>query len=211
MKDYYKILGVSEYATEKEIKKAYRKLAHKYHPDRNPGDKSSEEKFKEVAEAYSVLSDDHKRAQYEAQRNAGRGWDVFGDMFNSNEHEDIFSSLFGNTKTSKPSEPTVTIKIKLSELQSGPLSKKVRIKTTVDCSDCNGQGGDMARQCMYCDGIGTVRSTKQYSGVTMQTTQPCPMCSGRGRLFAGICQSCHGKGKLEKSTLYKMNIVEDGS
>ena len=208
MKDYYKTLGVHEHASAKEIKKAYRQLAQKWHPDRNPDNPEAESKFKEVAEAYGVLSDDHKRAQYEAQRHGNSGWGVFDDILGGLNQQDIFSSFFNQTRpsTRQNSEPTVSIKIKLSELQAGPVSKRIRVKSHFICTDCNGQGGDVAKDCLRCDGSGNVRQTKQYSGITMQTTQPCPMCTGRGKLFSGVCHSCYGNGKVEKDIIYKLNL-----
>ena len=204
MKDHYKTLGVEQSASKTELKKAFRFLAQKYHPDRNPNNPQAESKFKEVAEAYGVLSDPEKRRAYDSEKNFSFGFSSFDNLFQgANPFEEFFSKKEGTY-----SQPTVNIKIKLNELDGGKVEKKLRIKKKVTCADCGGVGGDNVKICVYCDGIGTINKSQNYTGMVVNTTHPCPMCNSRGKLFSGICKSCHGHGEKEISVLYDLKITE---
>lgn len=221
-RDYYDILGVQKSASADEIKKAYRKVAMQYHPDRNPGDKQAEEKFKEAAEAYEVLSDQDKRAQYDrfghaGVSGAGRGgfnggggmnmddiFSQFGDIFG----DDIFGSFFGgqargNARGGRPrgargSNLRIKIKLNYEEIAKG-ASKTVKVKKYVVCNTCSGNGAkdrNAVQTCGTCGGSGQVRKVTNTFLGQMQTVTTCPACSGEGTTITHKCGSCKGEGRV---------------
>ncbi len=215
-RDYYEILGVSKGASADEIKKAYRKVAMQYHPDRNPGDKSAEEKFKEAAEAYEVLSDQEKRAQYDRFGHAGvsgngRGgpnvnmediFSQFGDIFG----EDVFGSFFGGGSGRRGGQrgrgvrgSNLRIKIKLNyeEIAKG-VTKQIKVKKHVTCTTCSGSGAKdkgSIQTCSTCNGSGQVRRVQNTFLGQMQTVTTCPTCSGEGSTITQKCTTCKGEGR----------------
>ena len=215
-KDYYEILGVAKNATADELKKAYRKQAIKFHPDKNPGDKSAEEKFKEAAEAYEILSDDNKRANYDRfGHNAPGGFgggggpsfdDIFsnfGDIFGGGGG-DPFDTFFGGGNRGRQRQtgvPGNNIRIKVSltleEIANG-VEKKLKIKRYKNCSNCAGSGAkdsNSFQNCSTCGGSGAVRRVQQTILGQMQTTSTCPTCNGEGKIVTGKCSNCSGEGR----------------
>lgn len=215
-RDYYEILGVARSASQDEIKKAYRKVAMQYHPDRNPGSKEAEEKFKEAAEAYEILSDPEKRGQYDRFGHAGmRGspggfgqggmrmediFSNFGDIFG----EDIFGSFFGGGRAQqrgsrgvRGSNLRVKIKLNYSEIAQG-VTKKIRVKKYVPCHQCGGTGAkdqNAFQTCGTCGGSGQVKRVTQTFLGQMQTVTTCPTCNGEGTTITSKCGSCQGSGR----------------
>lgn len=223
-RDYYEVLGVSKDASADEIKKAYRKLALQYHPDRNPGDKAAEEKFKEAAEAYDVLSDDAKRKRYDQFGFAadqggfagGAGFSVedifrnFGDIFggrfggSSGGFGDIFGDFFGGgsgggQRVERGSDIRIKLKLTLEEVMTG-VEKKVKINKLVQCPECHGKGAvsdSDIKTCPDCNGSGyVVRQTRSIFGIT-QTQSVCGRCSGTGKIVAKPCRKCGGSGLVK--------------
>lgn len=215
-RDYYEVLGVSKDASAEDIKHAYKKLAIKYHPDKNPGNKEAEEKFKEAAEAYEILSDAKKRAQYDQfgfnAPGAGGGFGGFSganfeDIFS--QFGDIFGGGFGGFRSSSsrsrqgpPRGQDLQIRIALSykEILTG-TTKKVRLKRYAPCTECAGKGGTGIAQCSTCHGSGRVRHvTRSFFQMVSETT--CPDCGGTGEVIKNPCSTCHGEGRnLEEETL----------
>ena len=209
-RDYYEVMGVPKNATEDEIKKAYRKLAKKYHPDLNPGDKEAEAKFKEVNEAYEVLSDKDKKARYDQFGHAGvdpnfgggaGGGDPFGGM--GVDFGDIFDSFFGGGfgggRRSNPNAPRrggdteAVVTISFEEAAKG-CKKTVTYAQIETCSDCHGTGaaaGTSPKTCDRCHGTGQVRS----GGGFMVTVRTCPTCGGTGKVIQDKCTACGGSGR----------------
>jgi len=219
-RDYYEVLGVSKSADKSEIKKSYRKIAMKYHPDRNPDDKSAEEKFKEAAEAYEILSDDEKKARYDRFGHAGvsgnaggfggRGgmtmediFSQFGDIFGDGGGSP-FDSFFGGGRSrggarggQKGSNLRIRVKLTLEEIASG-ITKKIKVKKQVSCETCNGSGAkdkNAVSTCSTCRGSGYVRQVRSTFLGQMQTTTSCPSCSGSGQMITAKCTTCKGEGK----------------
>ncbi|MVT10799.1 molecular chaperone DnaJ [Chitinophaga tropicalis] len=218
-RDYYEILGVSKSASQDEIKKAYRKVAMQYHPDRNPDNKEAEEKFKEAAEAYEVLSDADRRAQYDrfghAAAGAGRGgyggsmnmediFSNFGDIFG----EDIFGSFFGGgnrgggggrrSRGTRGSNLRVKIRLNYEEISKG-VEKKIKVKKYVPCQHCSGLGAkdkNSFQTCGTCGGSGQVRKVTQTFLGQMQTVTTCPTCHGEGQTITSKCGHCKGEGRM---------------
>jgi molecular chaperone DnaJ len=218
-RDYYEILGVNKTASADEIKKAYRKVAMQFHPDRNPGDKSAEDKFKEAAEAYEVLSDADKKAQYDRYGHAGvssngRGFsgggmnmeDIFsqfGDVFG----EDLFGSFFGGGggrgRTSRArgvrgSNLRVKIKLTYEEIAKG-VTKNIKVKKHVVCNTCSGSGAKdkgSVQNCGTCGGSGQVRRVTNTFIGQMQTVTTCPTCNGEGTTITAKCAACKGEGRV---------------
>ncbi|HEX7753930.1 MAG TPA: molecular chaperone DnaJ [Niabella sp.] len=218
-RDYYEVLGVSKSATSEEIKKSYRKVAMQYHPDRNPGDKAAEDKFKEAAEAYEILSDADKRAQYDRFGHAGlsgngRGFgggmnmdDIFsqfGDVFG----EDLFGSFFGGgggrsrggqrARGVRGSNLRVKLKLNYEEIAKG-VTKNIKVKKYVTCSTCNGSGArdkGSVQTCTTCQGSGQVRKVQNTFLGQMQTVTTCPTCNGEGTTITAKCGSCKGEGRI---------------
>lgn len=226
-RDYYEVLGVQKNATADELKKAYRKLALKYHPDRNPGDKEAEEKFKEAAEAYDVLSDADKRAKYDQfGHNMGpQGFPGGGGGFSSaggwsmedifSHFGDIFGGSFGGmggfegaggrsrtnrTRRRKGSDLRIKVKLTLEDIAKG-VTKTLKIPTLVKCDYCNGTGakdGKAFTTCTTCNGTGTVITAQHTPFGTMQSEAACPHCHGEGKIITEKCPHCNGEGVVRK-------------
>lgn len=232
-RDYYEVLGVAKGATEKELKKAYRKLAIKYHPDKNPDDKNAEAKFKEAAEAYEVLNNPDKRARYDQYGHAGLEGGGFGgggfggggmnmdDIFS--QFGDIFGSAFGGggfggsrggRRRSRGSNLRVRVKLTLEEIANG-VEKKIKIQKNVGCDDCNATGAENGNlsTCQQCNGSGqTVQIVNTPLG-RMQTSATCNSCGGQGETASSACGTCAGQGVVKKADEVSINIpagVEDG-
>lgn len=235
-RDYYEVLGVAKTATADEIKKAYRKLAMQYHPDRNPGDKEAEEKFKEAAEAYDVLSDPEKRSRYDQfghnMGNMGGGFGGFGGGGMS--MDDIFShfgSLFeefgipfgGRTRRggggaagqTRGSDIRVRVRVTLKDVAHG-VEKKLKIPRLVACEHCHGTGakdGTAFTTCRHCHGTGTIVTARNTMFGTMQTQSVCPSCKGTGKSITERCAHCSGEGLVKKEDIVAIKVpagVADG-
>ena len=224
-RDYYEVLGVDKSASAEEIKKAYRKTAMKYHPDRNPGDKEAEEKFKEAAEAYEVLSDGDKKARYDqfgfagvdpnygaGQGGAyGSGFGGFGDF---GDLGDIFGSFFGGgSARSNANAPrrgeNVGARLELTfEEAAFGCEKEVSAPRIENCSACSGSGSadGIIDTCSMCRGAGSVRTTQNFMGMQMQSTTVCPQCNGRGRMVRNPCNTCKGKGKVRRVQKIRVKV-----
>ena len=230
-RDYYEVLGVSKTASAEEIKKAYRKSAMKYHPDRNPGDASAEAKFKEVGEAYEVLSDADKRARYDqygfagvdpnfgaGQGGYGGGYGGFGDF---GDLGDIFGSIFGGGTRRSSAGPRrgenvmSYLDLTFEEAAFG-CDKEVTTMRIENCTVCNGTGSadGVIETCQQCRGTGQVRTQSNFMGINMQSTAPCPSCSGRGKIIRTPCATCKGKAKVRKKNTVSVHVpagVDTGS
>lgn len=223
-RDYYEILGVSKSATQEEIKKAYRKMALKYHPDKNPDDADAESKFKEAAEAYGVLSDQQKRAKYDQFGHAAFGAGASGFQGGGMTMDDIFSSfgdIFGDfgfggfggsrrggRRVNRGSDLRIKVKLTLSEIATG-VEKKVKVKKYVSCDACKGTGakdGTAFTTCSTCGGQGQVtRVTNTFLG-QMQSTSTCPTCHGQGKSISHKCTKCYGEGIIATEETISFNI-----
>ncbi|MCR5131120.1 MAG: molecular chaperone DnaJ [Prevotella sp.] len=232
-RDYYEVLGVDKNASDDEIKKAYRKIAIKYHPDRNPGDKAAEEKFKEAAEAYSVLSDKQKRQQYDQfgfdGPNMGGGFggfgggggfsmddifSMFGDVFGGHSGFGGFSGFsgFGGGSSSRNqyrgSDLRLKVRLTLQEIATG-TTKKFKVKKDVVCPHCSGSGaqaGSGSETCPTCHGQGyTVKTVRSILGM-MQTQSECPTCHGEGTVIKNKCTHCGGTGVMKGEEVVEINI-----
>lgn len=233
-RDYYEVLGVAKGASESEIKSAYRKLAVKYHPDRNPDDKAAEEKFKEAAEAYSVLSDPEKRAKYDKfghnmgpQGFPGGFGSGFGGGFTMedifSQFGDIFGGHFGGASygraphqhINKGTDLRVTVRVTLSDIVNG-VEKKLKIPRLVADPHCHGTGakdGTALSTCPRCHGTGYITHTQQTFLGAMQSESVCPECNGEGKVIKEQCSFCHGSGVEKKEEIVSFRIpagVEDG-
>ncbi|WP_018877328.1 molecular chaperone DnaJ [Thioalkalivibrio sp. ALE28] len=215
-RDYYEVLGVAKDASAADIKKAFRRLAMKYHPDRNPGDEEAEAKFKEARAAYDVLSDDQKRAAYDRYGHAGvdgsaggfgggAGTSNFSDIF-----EDIFGDIFGGggggrgQRAYRGSDLQYNLDLTLEEAVFG-TEVKIRIPTTVSCEACDGSGaepGTSPETCPTCNGVGQVRIQQGFFSVQ----QTCPRCEGSGKIVSSPCKSCHGKGRVQEQNTLDVKI-----
>jgi len=224
-RDYYEVLGVNKGASADEIKKAYRKSAMKYHPDRNPGDKEAEEKFKEIGEAYEVLSDDDKRARYDQFGHAGvdpnfgagaggygGGFGGFGDF---GDLGDIFGEFFGGgrSRAAQQNAPrrgeNIMARLELTfEEAAFGCEKEVSTPRIETCSGCNGSGSadGVIETCSNCHGSGRVTVMQNMMGMRMQTQTTCPQCSGRGKIVKTPCNTCKGKGKVRRTNKVKVKI-----
>ena len=230
-RDYYEVLGVDRGASADEIKKAYRKAALKYHPDKNPGDKEAEEKFKEAAEAYDVLSNPDKKARYDQfgheGMNAGAGG--FGGGFSGGgfSMEDIFSqfgdifgghfgggfggfggSSRGGRRVNRGSDLRIKVKLSLKEVVNG-TTKKLKINKDIACDQCGGTGAkdkDSYTTCKTCNGAGYVSQVVNTFFGRTQTTQPCPNCHGEGKVITSPCPKCHGEGVVRGEEVIEIKI-----
>lgn len=236
-RDYYEVLEVAKTATPEEIKKAYRKKAIQYHPDKNPGDKEAEEKFKEAAEAYEVLSDPQKKARYDQYGHAGMGgaggfgggfgggmsmddiFSQFGDIFGG--HFGGFSGFGGfggggsRKRTNRGTDLRVKVKLTLKEIAIG-VEKKIKVKKYVACEHCKGTGaenGTAYTTCSNCNGSGVVTRVQQTFLGAMQSTTTCPTCGGEGKTITKKCSHCNGEGIRKEDEVITLNIpagVMDG-
>mgnify|MGYP000241324565 CR=1 FL=1 len=238
-RDFYEILGVNKSADQAEIKKAYRKVALKFHPDRNPDDKQAEEKFKEAAEAYEILSDEDKKARYDRYGHAGvdqnmgggggfRGgmtmediFEQFGDVFGNSGSP--FESFFGGgsrrggarARGQRGSNLRIKVALSLEEIDEG-VTKKIKVKKQSECDSCNGSGAkDSAsvKTCGTCNGSGYVRQVKSTFLGQMQTTAACPTCNGSGQSITANCTSCKGEGRKYSEEVLEIEIpagVQEG-
>jgi molecular chaperone DnaJ len=225
-RDYYEILGVSRNASEDEIKKAYRKLAIKYHPDKNPGDKAAEEKFKEAAEAYEVLSNAEKKARYDRFGHAGVGGAAggsqgFGGGMNMDDIFEQFGNIFGGgfgggfssgggsrRRQNRGSDLRVRVKLTLKEISEG-AEKKIKLNRYVSCKPCKGTGaenGTAQDTCSTCRGSGVYTRMQQTILGTMQTQGACPSCGGQGTTIREKCKSCFGDGVVREEDHIALNI-----
>ena len=220
-RDYYDILEISKSANADEIKKAYRKMAIKFHPDKNPGDKAAEEKFKEAAEAYEILSNPEKKQRYDQYGHAGVGGNggFGGGGFGGMNMDDIFSQfgdIFGGhfggggrrRQVNRGSNLRVKVKLTLEEIANG-VEKKIKVNKYVTCKPCDGSGaknGSSKNTCSTCRGTGQVtRITNTILGA-MQTTSTCPACGGEGQTITEKCTSCHGDGIVRDEEVITINI-----
>ncbi len=230
-RDYYEVLEISKSASEEEIKKAYRKMAIKFHPDKNPGDKAAEDKFKEAAEAYEVLSDAKKKAQYDRFGHAGMGgaaggggyggqgmnmddiFSQFGDIFGGGDGSP-FGSFFGGggggqqQRRRKGSDLRIKLKLNLEEVANG-VEKKIKVKRHVTCKACSGNGaknGTELNTCQTCGGAGQVRRVQQTMLGQMVTTSPCPTCNGEGKQIKTRCEVCFGEGRVLEEEIIPIKI-----
>jgi len=234
-RDYYEVLEVSKGASKEEIKKAYRKKAIMFHPDKNQGDKAAEEKFKEAAEAYEVLSSDEKRQRYDQYGHAGVGGAAGGgfggggmsmdDIFS--HFGDIFGGGFGGfggfgggssrggRRVNKGSNLRVKVKLNLSEIANG-AEKKIKVKKYVECNHCSGSGaenGSSYSNCSTCHGSGQVTRISNTILGQMQTASTCPTCGGEGKIITNKCNHCAGEGIMRDEEIISLNIpagVEEG-
>ena len=226
-RDYYEVLGISKNASKEEIKKAYRKQAIKYHPDKNPGNAEAEEKFKEAAEAYEVLNDDQKRSRYDQFGHAGVGGAAGGgfggggmtmdDIFSS--FGDIFGDAFGGfggfgrssrggRSTNRGSNIRVKVKLNLQEIANG-AEKKIKVNKYISCKACHGTGardGSGYETCSTCRGTGQVTRIANTLLGQMQTTTTCPTCGGEGKIVKEKCNVCYGEGIVKDQEIVKINI-----
>ena len=229
-RDYYEVLGVDKTASEDEIKKAYRKIAIKYHPDRNPGNKEAEEKFKEAAEAYDVLHDPQKRQQYDQFGFAGQGgaggfggfggasmnmddiFSMFGDIFGG--HAGGFGGFGGfgggqrRPQQHRGSDLRLKVKLTLQEISTG-VTKKFKVRKDVVCQHCHGSGsadGGASETCPTCHGSGVISHTTQSIFGMMQTQGVCPTCNGEGKIIKNKCHECSGTGVVKGEEVVEINI-----
>lgn len=236
-RDYYEVLGVGKNANNDEMKKAYRKLAMQYHPDRNPDDKKAEDKFKEAAEAYEVLSDENKRARYDryghagVDPNAGFGggggaggmtmediFAQFGDMFSDGGGGGSFFGGGGAQRRStgeRGSNLRIKVALSLEEIAKG-VTKKIKVKRQVVCNTCDGSGAkdsNSIETCRTCNGAGAIRQVRSTFLGQVATTTVCPTCSGTGKQIKANCNNCRGEGRVYAEDLVEIPIpagVEDG-
>jgi len=227
-RDYYEVLGVNKSASEEEIKKAYRKMAIKYHPDKNPDNKEAEEKFKEAAEAYEVLSNQQKKAQYDRFGHAGMGgaagggfggggmnmediFSNFGDIFGD---DSPFGSFFsggrsgGGRRQRRGSDLRIKLKLNLEEIANG-VEKKIKVKRHVSCKSCSGNGaknGTDLKSCQTCNGSGQVRRVQQTMLGQMVTSSTCPTCNGEGKSIGAKCDVCFGEGRVLEEEIIPIKI-----
>lgn len=231
-RDFYDILGVSKNATKDELKKAYRKMALKYHPDKNPDDKEAEEKFKEAAEAYEILSDDNKRQRYDQFGHAGVGSAASGNASHFSNIEDIFSAFgdifgghfgggfggfgdafggrtsAGRRRVNRGSNLRVKVKLNLKEIANG-VEKKIKLNKYVGCDACHGTGaerGSSKSTCPTCHGRGQVTQVTNTFLGQMQTSSTCPQCGGEGEIITNKCTVCHGNGIVKGEEVVTFKI-----
>ena len=223
-RDYYEVLGVNKDASDDEIKKAYKKMAIKYHPDRNPGDKKAEEMFKEAAEAYDVLRDANKRRQYDQFGHEGVGgaagfggagmnvddiFSMFGDIFGGRGFGGFGG--FGGERYSRPmyrgKDQRLKIELDLTEIVNG-ITKKFKLKNDVVCEHCHGSGSEdgQVSTCPTCNGSGYVVRTQQGIFGLMQSQSVCPECHGEGKVIKNKCHICHGEGIKQGETIVEVNF-----
>jgi len=222
-RDLYEILGISRNATAEEIKKAYRKLAIQYHPDKNPGDKGAEEKFKEIAEAYAILSDPDKRARYDRfGHSATSGAGDFGGFSNIEDIFSAFGDIFGGgfgdifgtgsrrrrQASNRGGDLQIRLRVKLEEVATG-ITKKLKVKKYVPCPTCNGSGSardSRPAQCPVCHGSGEMRQVTQSLFGQMVNITTCNRCGGKGTIISDPCRTCGGDGRVSGEKKIELNI-----
>ena len=221
-RDYYEVLGVAKDASEEDIKKAYRKLAKKYHPDMNPGDKDAEAKFKEASEAYAILSDAEKRKQYDqfgfAAFDGSGGFGAGGFDFNSADFGDIFGDIFGDffgggrrgpaNGPMKGANVRTSVRITFLEAVFG-VEKEITLNLKDPCPTCSGTGakpGTTPQMCPKCGGKGQVVFTQQSFFGTVRNVQTCPDCGGKGKIIKDKCTQCGGSGYISSRKTIKVSI-----
>ena len=231
-RDYYEVLGVSKGVPKDELKKAYRKMALKYHPDKNPGDAEAEQKFKEAAEAYEVLSDEQKRAQYDRFGHAGLGgsagfsgrgfediFSQFSDIFGDSPFGDFFGGSAGGRRRRRRGQRGADIRIKLGmtlEQVNEGVEKKLKLNRHVSCNTCSGTGaenGSAFSNCPTCNGSGEVRQQAGGGFFQQIVISTCPTCQGEGKIIARSCRVCEGKGRVEEEDVVSVKIppgVQEG-
>ncbi|MDQ3050734.1 MAG: molecular chaperone DnaJ [Bacteroidota bacterium] len=223
-RDYYEVLGIGRDAVEGDIKKAYRQMALKFHPDKNPGDKAAEDKFKEAAEAYEVLGDSEKRRRYnqfghQGVGNNGGGYGMnmedifsqFGDVFGGHNP---FESFFGGgggggrRQVNRGSNLRIKVRLTLAEITNG-VEKKIKVNKSIPCASCSGSGAQNSSsfsKCATCNGAGQVRRVTNTILGQMQTTSACPSCQGEGQTITNKCKSCHGIGTMPGEEVISIKI-----
>ncbi len=213
--DYYQVLGLARNANEQEIKKSYKRLAMKYHPDRNPKDEKALERFKEIKEAYEVLSDRQKRSLYDQYGHAGLegAGSAGGQSYSSADFGDIFGDVFGDIfgagrgagqRESRGADLRYNLELTLEEAVRG-VTKEIKIPTYVQCETCHGTGarkGSTPKQCTTCHGVGQVQMRQGFFAIT----QTCPQCHGRGHFIEKPCSQCHGQGRYQKTKTLSVKI-----
>jgi molecular chaperone DnaJ len=213
-RDYYEILGVDKNISEKDLKKAYRRVAMKFHPDRNPDDKGAEDKFKEASEAYEILSDSQKREAYDQYGHDGVNSQMGGGGGGGfNNFSDIFGDIFGGAGggrsrggAQRGSDLQYTLQVDLEQAVKGTTAK-IRVPTLVACKPCGSSGakaGSKPVQCSTCGGVGQVRMQQGFFSVQ----QACPNCHGQGTIISDPCNSCHGQGRVEESKTLSVKVPE---
>ena len=219
-KDYYEILGVKRSASPEEVRKAYRRVALKYHPDKNPGNPAAEEKFKEAAEAYEVLSNAEKRQQYDqfghegVYGKTGRGpqmsmeniFSQFSDIFGGNPFESFFRG--GSQTVRKGSDLRIKLKLTLQEIAQG-IDKKIKVKRYIACDACGGNGaqnGTALSTCSTCKGTGQARRVANTMLGQVMTATTCPTCQGAGQIISTLCSACRGEGRLYREEVLNPKI-----
>lgn len=233
-RDYYEVLGVDKSASEDEIKKAYRQAAKKYHPDLHPGDKEAEQKFKEAAEAYEVLSNSEKKARYDQfghagvdpNFGAGGGTGGYGGGFDFGDLGDIFGQFFGggfggSGRGANPNAPrrgsdiSANITLSFEEAAKG-CKKTIKLNRIYTCTECSGTGaakGSSPVTCQACHGTGRINITQRTPFGAMQTQRTCDKCSGKGKIVTNPCKACDGKGRIRRSVEQSIDIpagIDDG-
>ncbi len=225
-RDYYEILGVAKNASDEDIKKAYRKLAIKYHPDKNPDDKQAEERFKEAAEAYEILSNSEKRQRYNQFGHAGVGGASGGSGYGGggmnmddifSQFGDIFGGAFGGSggfggsrggrRVNRGTNLRVKVKLTLKDIANG-VEKKIKVNKHVGCKTCGGSGAKNGQYetCKSCNGTGAITRVQQTILGAMQTQSTCSACHGEGRIIKDKCNSCHGDGIVREEEVININI-----
>ena len=221
MNEHYKELGVNPDAEKSEIKKAYRKLALEYHPDKNPDNPDAEDKFKKISEAYSVLSDEQKRAEYDMVRAGGHRQPI--DPFGGGPggFASVFEQMFGSAhfpgwadgppppkqERRGPSDLTINFQIPFSKLKAGKRIKQIfRLNEEVVCTDCGGVGGEYANECNECRGTGYITEMKHAGNIMVRSTHPCMKCGGLGKIFENACQKCNTLGVTSEQVVYEVTI-----
>ncbi len=218
-RDYYEVLGVAKDVSGKDLKKAYRRVAMKFHPDRNPGDKEAEEQFKEASEAYEILSDEQKRGAYDQFGHAGvdgQGGMGGGQGFGGGGFSDIFGDVFGDIfgggggggrgrgGPARGSDLRYTLDLDLEDAVKG-TTVKIRVPTLVSCKPCDGTGaksGSKPSSCSTCGGVGQVRMQQGFFSVQ----QTCPTCRGKGSVISDPCGECHGQGRIEETKTLSVKV-----
>jgi molecular chaperone DnaJ len=229
-RNYYEILGVEKSASVADVKKAYRKLAMKFRPDRNPENKEAEEKFKEAAEAYEILSDQNKKARYDQYGHAGLSgaagggggfgggmsmddiFSSFGDIFGGGGFGSFFGggggSSRGRKRVNKGTNLRVTVKLTLDEIANG-TTKKIKLKKYISCKTCNGtgeKGGSSSKTCPTCGGRGVQTRVVNTMLGQMQTQATCSTCNGEGKIISDKCTTCYGEGVVSGEELVELKI-----